>query len=207
MCLTSSLHPTPREKTLADHYHHLCAFICLPWISLSAEMSFKGFGNCSGLYTHRRLSSFRSLLGLRGHRHLSLPLLAAFLDQTTRNSCGIYMEREISSQEEQNIWISVLAFGCSSTLICFHWGLGTGIDLSQQTWGEKVTLEKLNNKKILLYIFKSGHINSLSIAPGHRYVTSNWRFASVTWYKTFPSNGFLLISSSHKEIMLITWNK
>lgn len=164
-------------------------------------MCFKGSGNCSGLCIHRRLSSSGSLVGLRGHVHLSLPLLAAFLDQVTRNSCGIYMEKQISLQEEQNIWISVLALGYSSTLICFHWVLGTGIDLSQQTWGEKVTLEKLNKKK-LLCIFTCGHINSLP--TGHRCVTSNWRFASVIWYKTFPNSGFLLISNSHKEIILIS---
>lgn len=41
------------------------------------------------------------------------------------------MEMEILLWEEQNIWISVLAFGCSS-LTCFHQGLGTGIVLSQQ---------------------------------------------------------------------------
>jgi len=69
---------------------------------------------------------------IRGHGHLYLPLLAAFLYQAIKNSCGIYMEMEVSLWEEQNIWISVEALSCSSTLICFHQGLGNTIVLPQQ---------------------------------------------------------------------------
>lgn len=105
-------------------------------MSLSAEMCSKGSGAVlvSG---HIGLDPGSQALGhyqvMRGHGHLSLPLLAAFHDQAIRNSCGIYTEMEISLWEEQRIWISVLALGCSSILICFHQGLGTGIVLPQQT--------------------------------------------------------------------------